>query len=141
MRYNIARELRECPYLNVGGWQYRFGCDCDRGCAWNAVAVWACAWQSLLHWWVQVQDDCIAVKDVGGGASNARCAENWLVERVNASGVGLTIGSVQNTEEGTCVRNITFRCVHLRFMVNVIVLRIFINRRSKVSWPFLVRTG
>ncbi|KAF2075304.1 hypothetical protein CYY_003381 [Polysphondylium violaceum] len=42
------------------------------------------------------QDDCIAVKD---GSSN------MLIERVSASGVGLTIGSIG----GSDVRNITFR--------------------------------
>jgi polygalacturonase len=45
------------------------------------------------------QDDCIAVKD---GSSN------MLFERITASGVGLTIGSIG----GSTVRNITFRdCV------------------------------
>jgi hypothetical protein len=42
------------------------------------------------------QDDCIAVKDG---------SENMLFERINASGVGLTIGSIS----GSVVRNITFR--------------------------------
>jgi hypothetical protein len=42
------------------------------------------------------QDDCVAVKDG---------SENMLIERVNASGVGLTIGSIG----GSNVRNITFR--------------------------------
>lgn len=42
------------------------------------------------------QDDCIAVKDG---------SEDMLIERINASGVGLTIGSIS----GSVVRNITFR--------------------------------
>ncbi|GAM22132.1 hypothetical protein SAMD00019534_053070 [Acytostelium subglobosum LB1] len=42
------------------------------------------------------QDDCVAVKDG---------SENMLIERVNASGLGLTIGSIG----GSDVRNITFR--------------------------------
>lgn len=46
------------------------------------------------------QDDCIAVKDN---------AENMIFERINASGVGLTIGSIG----GTTVRNITFRDCHM----------------------------
>lgn len=37
------------------------------------------------------------------------CSSNVLVERVRASGVGLTIGSIGGTPEGTCVNNITFR--------------------------------
>eukprot|EP01062_Namystynia_karyoxenos_P010444 TRINITY_DN136_c0_g1_i3.p1 TRINITY_DN136_c0_g1~~TRINITY_DN136_c0_g1_i3.p1 ORF type:complete len:456 (+),score=169.32 TRINITY_DN136_c0_g1_i3:74-1369(+) len=43
------------------------------------------------------QDDCVAVKDG---------SENMLIERINASGVGLTIGSIGS---GSVVRNITFR--------------------------------
>jgi hypothetical protein len=42
------------------------------------------------------QDDCIAVKDG---------SENMLFERIHASGLGLTIGSIGNS----VVRNITFR--------------------------------
>merc|ERR1712070_672435 len=43
-------------------------------------------------------DDCVTVKECDGeadqgGYSRSRCTENWLVERVNASGFGLTIGS------------------------------------------------
>jgi len=59
---------------------------------------------------IWTQDDCIAVKDLpNGGGIYARCSENWLVERVNCSGLGLTIGSIGATSQGTCVRNITFR--------------------------------
>jgi hypothetical protein len=46
------------------------------------------------------QDDCFCVKDG---------SENMLFERVNASGVGLTIGSIS----GSVVRNITFRDVYM----------------------------
>lgn len=42
------------------------------------------------------QDDCVAVKDN---------SQNMLIERVNASGLGMTIGSIG----GSLVRNITFR--------------------------------
>ena len=42
------------------------------------------------------QDDCIAVKDG---------SENMLFERITASGLGLTIGSIG----GSTVRNVTFR--------------------------------
>lgn len=54
-------------------------------------------------------DDSVCVKDLGDGGYRARCSENWLVERVNASGLGLTIGSIGSSAQGTCVRNITFR--------------------------------
>ena len=46
------------------------------------------------------QDDCVAVKDG---------SENMLIERVNASGLGLTIGSIS----GSVVKNITFRDCHM----------------------------
>lgn len=46
------------------------------------------------------QDDCIAVKDD---------SENMLIERVEASGLGLTIGSIG----GSTVRNITFRDAYM----------------------------
>lgn len=49
---------------------------------------------------VYSQDDCIAIKDG---------TENVLVERVNASGLGLTIGSIG----GSVVRNITVRDCYL----------------------------
>jgi polygalacturonase len=57
-------------------------------------------------------DDCIAVKEMNGGGKRAQCSENMLFERINASGVGLTIGSIGPSSLHTCVRNITFRdCV------------------------------
>lgn len=46
------------------------------------------------------QDDCIAVKDG---------SEHMLFERIHASGVGLTIGSIS----GSVVNNITFRDCHM----------------------------
>ena len=57
------------------------------------------------------QDDCVCVKDVAPSGKRASCSENWLVERVNASGLGLTVGSIGGSAEpgGMCVRNITFK--------------------------------
>ena len=46
------------------------------------------------------QDDCIAVKDG---------SEDMLFERIEASGIGLTIGSIG----ASTVRNITFRDCHM----------------------------
>lgn len=46
--------------------------------------------------WIWNDDDCIAVKDG---------SENMLFERINASGLGLVIGSIGNSR----VNNITFR--------------------------------
>ena len=54
-------------------------------------------------------DDCIAVKEMDGGGKRSVCSENMLFERINASGVGLTIGSIGPSPRHTCVRNITFR--------------------------------
>lgn len=51
------------------------------------------------------EDDCVCVKTVPGPA----CSENMLFERINASGVGLTVGSITPSAANTCIRNITFR--------------------------------
>jgi len=55
------------------------------------------------------QDDCFDVKD---GTSNV------LIERVNASGVGLTIGSIASN-----VRNITFRDAYMHHTMKGIYLK------------------
>jgi hypothetical protein len=54
-------------------------------------------------------DDCIAVKEQTSASIHSSCSENMLFERINASGVGLTIGSIGPSADHTCVRNITFR--------------------------------
>ncbi|CAF0775861.1 unnamed protein product [Adineta ricciae] len=54
-------------------------------------------------------DDCIAVKEQSSSSFQSSCSENMLFERINASGVGLTIGSIGPSASHTCVRNITFR--------------------------------
>ena len=54
-------------------------------------------------------DDCIAVKEQTSDSIHSSCSENMLFERINASGVGLTIGSIGPMPAHTCVRNITFR--------------------------------
>ena len=54
------------------------------------------------------QDDCVCVKDLNGGKRAVR-SENWLVERVHASGLGLTVGSIGCSTPPMHVRNITFR--------------------------------
>ena len=76
------------------------------------------------------QDDAIAVKDYiaddyapGGARGNhtpvAVPSEDMLFERINASGLGLTIGSIG---EGL-VRNITFRDCYLRHSVKGLYLK------------------
>ena len=54
-------------------------------------------------------DDCIAVKGINGDGKQAQCSENMLFENIQASGLGLTIGSIGPSSAHTCVRNITFR--------------------------------
>lgn len=56
------------------------------------------------------QDDTIAVKDG---------SENMLFERINASGIGLTIGSIS----GSVVRNITFRDCYMHNTMKGIYLK------------------
>lgn len=69
------------------------------------------------------QDDCIAVKDD---------SQNMLFERINASGVGLTIGSIGNS----LVNNITFRDSYMHHTLKGIYLKFRngdINKGGKVS--------
>jgi len=54
-------------------------------------------------------DDCIAVKQQDSHSFHSTCSQHMLFERINASGVGLTIGSIGASNEHSCIRNITFR--------------------------------
>jgi hypothetical protein len=57
-------------------------------------------------------DDSIAVKplqQLNPGNVNANCSENMMIERMNITGMGLSIGSVPPHAGRNCVRNITFR--------------------------------
>eukprot|EP01062_Namystynia_karyoxenos_P010445 TRINITY_DN136_c0_g1_i4.p1 TRINITY_DN136_c0_g1~~TRINITY_DN136_c0_g1_i4.p1 ORF type:complete len:328 (+),score=130.76 TRINITY_DN136_c0_g1_i4:410-1393(+) len=56
------------------------------------------------------QDDCVAVKDG---------SENMVIERINASGLGLTIGSIG----GSTVKNITFRDCYMHKTVKGIYMK------------------
>lgn len=55
------------------------------------------------------QDDCFTIQPLDNTATNAKCTENVLVENVNASGLGLTVGAIHPSRGHTCIRNITFR--------------------------------
>ena len=57
------------------------------------------------------QDDCFTIQPLDGSrpGGNAKCTENVLIENVNASGLGLTVGAVHPTRGHNCVRNVTFR--------------------------------
>eukprot|EP00946_MAST-07B_sp_MAST-7B-sp1_P001580 g1580.t1 len=55
------------------------------------------------------QDDCFTIVPIDANGINANCTENVLVEDVNASGLGLTVGVVHPSSHHNCVRNVTFR--------------------------------
>mmetsp|Transcript_12981 Transcript_12981/g.20812 ORF Transcript_12981/g.20812 Transcript_12981/m.20812 type:complete len:446 (-) Transcript_12981:138-1475(-) len=55
------------------------------------------------------QDDCFTIQPMDSRGLNAKCTENVLVENVNASGLGLTVGAIHPSPGHNCVRNITFR--------------------------------
>ena len=55
------------------------------------------------------QDDCFTIQPIGRNGFNAQCTENVLVENVEASGLGLTVGAIHPSRDHNCIRNITFR--------------------------------
>ena len=55
------------------------------------------------------QDDCFTIQPLDKTGHNAHCTENVLVENVNASGLGLTVGAIHPTKAHNCIRNVTFR--------------------------------
>ena len=42
------------------------------------------------------------------------CAENYMIENNEASGIGLVIGSIGSKTAHTCVNNVTFRNNHMQ---------------------------
>ncbi|KRX05518.1 Pectin lyase fold/virulence factor [Pseudocohnilembus persalinus] len=58
-------------------------------------------------------DDCVCVKELHSGNKRAQCSENMLFEDINASGVGLTVGSIGPNKLHTCVKNITFQNIYM----------------------------
>ena len=59
------------------------------------------------------QDDCFTIVPISKGGINADCTENILVENINASGLGLTVGSIEPTRKHACIRNVTFRHAYM----------------------------
>ena len=59
------------------------------------------------------QDDCFTVQPIDSKGRNAQCTENILIENVNASGLGLTVGAVHPSPNHNCVRNVTFRNAYM----------------------------
>jgi polygalacturonase len=69
------------------------------------------------------QDDCFTIVPIDGRGTNAQCTENILIEDVNASGLGLTIGSIEPTEHHACIRNVTFRRAMMHHTVKGIYMK------------------
>lgn len=67
----------------------------------------------IHHCKVWNQDDCFTVQPRDRRGINSECTENVLIEDVNASGLGLTIGGVMPTLYHNCVRNVTFRRAYM----------------------------
>jgi len=63
----------------------------------------------IHHSEVWNQDDCFTIQPRDRRGINSKCTENVLIEHVNASGLGLTIGGVMPTLFHNCIRNVTFR--------------------------------
>jgi hypothetical protein len=77
------------------------------------------------------QDDCIAVKDNYYGN---HVSSNMTFERINASGLGLVIGSIG----GSTVRNITFRDAYLHRSFKGIYLKFRKDNLTKWGRPGLI---
>jgi|UPI00048B52A5 hypothetical protein len=67
----------------------------------------------IHHCSVWNQDDCFTIQPLDARGFNAQCTENVLVENVNASGLGLTVGAIHPTRGHNCIRNVTFRHAHM----------------------------
>jgi hypothetical protein len=68
---------------------------------------------------IWTQDDCIAVKDNNDTETMDFVSSNMTFENINASGLGLVIGSIG----GSTVRNITFRNSYLHRSVKGVYLK------------------
>ena len=59
------------------------------------------------------QDDCFTIVPIDKNGINVICTENILIENVKASGLGLTVGSIEPTPNHACIRNVTFRNAYM----------------------------
>ena len=50
------------------------------------------------------QDDCFTIVPLTAAAINSKCTENVLVENVEASGLGLTVGSIKPAKDHACIK-------------------------------------
>ncbi len=84
--------------------------DCE---IWNDDGLYASPFSFFYAYALSSFSDCIAVKGTNGNGKQSNCSENMVFERLNASGVGLTIGSIGPSTAHTCVKNITFRDIYM----------------------------
>ena len=59
------------------------------------------------------QDDCFTIQPLDAKGYNSKCTENILVENVNASGLGLTVGAIHPSKGHNCIKNVTFRNAYM----------------------------
>jgi len=70
------------------------------------------------------QDDCFTIQPLDSiVGKNAHCTENVLIENVEASGLGLTVGAVHPSLGHNCVRNVTFRNARMHHTFKGIYLK------------------
>eukprot|EP00913_Durusdinium_trenchii_P016077 g15111.t1 len=90
----------------------------------------------IHHCKVWNQDDCFTVQPRDRRGINSECTENVLIEDVNASGLGLTIGGVMPTLYHNCVRNVTFRRAYMfHTFKGLNSLLLFVALPLSVAWP------
>ncbi|KAL1524215.1 hypothetical protein AB1Y20_019123 [Prymnesium parvum] len=87
----------------------------------------------IHHSTVWNQDDCFTVQPMGRLGTNARCTENILIEDVNASGLGLTVGAVRPSVDHNCIRNVTFRRVKMHHTFKGIYMKSQYNDDPKAT--------
>ncbi|GMH60296.1 hypothetical protein TrRE_jg12934 [Triparma retinervis] len=80
------------------------------------------------------QDDCFTIVPSSGSSINSDCTENVLIENVEASGLGLTVGSITPSAHHSCIRNITFRGALMHRTFKGIYIKSAANDHVDPSW-------
>ena len=81
-------------------------------------------------------DDCTAVKEQDSSNTHSSCDENMLFERINASGVGLTVDSIDSSKAHSCVSNITFRNCTMYNTFKEIISCFMLNQVKQIMFCF-----
>jgi polygalacturonase len=79
------------------------------------------------------QDDCFTIQPLDSTGYNAQCTENVLIERINASGLGLTVGAIHPSLGHNCIKNVTFRHAHMHHSYKGIYIKSGNSFNSKES--------